>query len=62
MNEENNEQTEQLVEQEQEVTEKIEEIGEQEFETKTIDELEEEVSDDPNSMFPDMKEMFNFNI
>lgn len=59
---ENNEQEKELVEQEQKVTEQIEEVGKQEFETETIDELEEEVSDDPNSMFPDLGDQFNFNF
>jgi len=57
--EENNEQAKELVDQEQKVTEQIEEVGKQEFETETIDELEEEVSDNPNSMFPKMDDMFD---
>ena len=44
--------------------EDIKQIGEQEFETESIEEVTEEVKedsdDDPNSMFPDMARMFEF--
>lgn len=60
--EESNEekQTEVLVEQEQKITEQIEEVGKQEFETETIEEVADEFEDDPNSMFPEMAKIFRF--